>query len=178
MADEVEFDEFVAARSRPLLKAAWALTGDWQLAEDLVQTALTKCYLRWGRFPGGEEAYVRRVLFTTYVTWWRRRWRGERPVTTVGETVNDHGPYRDADPDGDDPYVDVDLRRSLVGALGALPRRQRAVVVLRYYCDLSVVETAAELGCSTGTVKSQSAKALAALRESGLADLMREGTNP
>lgn len=166
MADRSGFDAFVAARSRSLLKAAWLLTGDWQLAEDLLQTALVKSYLAWGRVQreGNEEAYVRRVLVTTYVTWWRRAWRAEH---ATGMTVER--------PDADDPYGQVDLRQAVKTALATLPRRQRAVVVLRYYCDLSEVETAEALSCSVGTVKSQAARGLSKLRSSGLADSIREG---
>jgi RNA polymerase sigma-70 factor (sigma-E family) len=159
MADRSGFDEFVATRSRALLRTAYLLTGDHGLAEDLLQTALAKCWFAWGRIDGPPEPYVRRVLATTYATWWRRRWRGERPT--------------DALPDRGDPAATapVDDRDALWRALGALPRRQRAVVVLRYYEDLSEAETAAALGISTGTVKSQAAKALAALRRD--ADLAR-----
>ena len=159
MADRSGFDEFVATRSPALLRTAYLLTGDHGLAEDLLQTALAKCWFAWGRIDGPPEPYVRRVLATTYATWWRRRWRGERPT---GEL-----------PDRGDPpaTAPVDDRDALWRALGALPRRQRAVVVLRYYEDLSEAETAAALGISTGTVKSQAAKALAALRRDG--DLAR-----
>jgi RNA polymerase sigma-70 factor (sigma-E family) len=117
-----------------------------------LQTALAKCWFAWGRIDGPPEPYVRRALATTYATWWRRRWRGERPT---GEL-----------PDRGDPAATapVDDRDALWRALGALPRRQRAVVVLRYYEDLSEADTASALGISTGTVKSQAAKALAALR--------------
>lgn len=166
MADRVGFDAFVAARSRPLLKAAWLLTGDWQLAEDLLQIALMKSYLAWGRVrrEGNEEAYVRRVLVTTYITAWRRSWRAEQPTEVSVEQ-----------PTGDDPYAQVDLRDAVLTALAALPRRQRAAVVLRYYCDLSEADTADALGCSVGTVKSQAARGLSKLRSSGLADSIREG---
>ena len=159
MADRSGFDEFVATRSPALLRTAYLLTGDHGLAEDLLQTALAKCWFAWGRIDGPPEPYVRRVLATTYATWWRRKWRGERPT---GEL-----------PDRGDPpaTAPVDDRDALWRALGALPRRQRAVVVLRYYEDLSEAETAAALGISTGTVKSQAAKALAALRRDG--DLAR-----
>lgn len=155
LADRAGFDAFVTARSRPLLKAAWLLTGDWQLAEDLLQTALAKSYLAWGRVhhAGNEEAYVRRVLVTTYSTWWRRAWRAEQPTGEVPEV---------ADPG--DPYAGVDLQQAVLVALGQLPRRQRAVIVLRYYCDLSEAETAQSLSCSVGTVKSQAAKGLTKLR--------------
>jgi RNA polymerase sigma-70 factor (sigma-E family) len=159
MADRSGFDEFVATRSRALLRTAYLLTGDHGQAEDLLQTALAKCWFAWGRIDGPPEPYVRRALVTTYATWWRRRWRGEWPT---GEL-----------PDRGDPAAttSVDDRDALWRALGALPRRQRAVVVLRYYEDLSEAETAAALGISTGTVKSQAAKALAALRRDG--DLQR-----
>jgi RNA polymerase sigma-70 factor (sigma-E family) len=167
MADEALFDEFVATRSRALLKTAWLLTGDWHLAEDLLQTALAKSFLSWGRIrdEGFEEAYVRRVLVTTYVTWWRRQWRGE---VSTGQDLDRRDPG--------DGYADADLRHVVLAALAALPRRQRAVVVLRYYCDLSERETADALNCAIGTVKSQAAKGLATLRASGLAESIREGT--
>jgi RNA polymerase sigma-70 factor (sigma-E family) len=152
MADRSGFDEFVATRSPALLRTAYLLTGDHGLAEDLLQTALAKCWFAWGRIDGPPEPYVRRALATTYATWWRRRWRGERPT---GELPDRGGPLA---------TTSVDDRDALWRALGALPRRQRAVVVLRYYEDLSEVETAVALGISIGTVKSQAAKALAALR--------------
>jgi RNA polymerase sigma-70 factor (sigma-E family) len=166
--DRSEFDEFVRGRSRPLLQAAWLLTGDWQLAEDLLQTSLVKVYLSWGRIreTGNADAYARRVLVTTYVTARRRRWRAE--VATA--TLPDHA-------DVGDQFAAVDLRRAVTDALQQLPRRQRAVVVLRYYCDLSERDVAEALGCSDGTVKSQAAKGLAALRASGLATTIHEGNS-
>jgi RNA polymerase sigma-70 factor (sigma-E family) len=165
MSRSVDFDAFVEARSGALLQTAWLLTGDWQLAEDLVQTALAKCYPAWQRIgDGADEPYVRRTLVTTYVTWWRRAWRGERPTDPFPDTV-----------EAADDVARVDLRRLLCGALAELPRRQRATVVLRYYCDLSESETAHALGCSVGTVKSQAAKGLARLRRSPLADAASEG---
>jgi RNA polymerase sigma-70 factor (sigma-E family) len=159
MADRSGFDEFVATRSPALLRTAYLLTADHGLAEDLLQTALAKCWFAWGRIDGPPEPYVRRTLVTTYATWWRRKWWAERPAGQL--------------PDRADPAaaVPVEDRDALWRALGALPRRQRAVVVLRYYEDLSESETAAALGISTGTVKSQAAKALAALRRD--TDLLR-----
>ena len=151
MADRGGFDGFVATRSQVLLRTAYLLTGDHTLAEDLLQTALAKSWFAWGRIDGPPEPYVRRVLATTYATWWRRRWRGERPTGQL--------PDRPA-PAGSS----VEDRDALWRALGLLPRRQRAVVVLRYYEDLSEAETAQALGISAGTVKSQASKALAALR--------------
>ena len=164
--DREDFDSFVRGRSRPLLQAAWLLTGDWQQAEDLLQTSLVKVYLSWGRIrkDGNADAYARRVLVTTYVTARRRRWRAE--VATG--TLPDH-------PDVGDEFAAVDLRGAVTDALQQLPRRQRAVVVLRYYCDLSERDVAEALGCSEGTVKSQAAKGLAALRASGLATTIHEG---
>lgn len=152
MAERSDFDDFVAGRSPALLRTAYLLTGDHGLAEDLLQTALAKSWFAWGRITGPPEPYVRRVIVTTYTTWWRRRWRSEYPTGELPERPAAGG--TDA----------VDDRDALWRALGSLPRRQRAVVVLRYYEDLSEVETAAALGISRGTVKSQASKALAALR--------------
>jgi RNA polymerase sigma-70 factor (sigma-E family) len=152
MADRGGFDEFVATRSQALLRTAYLLTGDHGRAEDLLQTALAKSWFAWGRIDGPPEPYVRRILATTYATWWRRKWRGERPT---GELPDRPGPAGPA----------VEDRDVLWRALGRLPRRQRAVVVLRYWEDLSEAQTAAALGISTGTVKSQAARALAALRQ-------------
>jgi RNA polymerase sigma-70 factor (sigma-E family) len=150
MADEAEFDAFVVARSQALLRTAYLLTQDEGLAEDLLQTALTKSWFAWRRIEGPPEAYVRRVLVTTSASWWRRRWTGERPTETLPESA-------DASDDG---AGDQDLW----DALGHLPPRQRAVIVLRYLEDRTEVETAELLDCSVGTVKSQASKALAKLR--------------
>jgi RNA polymerase sigma-70 factor (sigma-E family) len=167
----VDFDGFVVTRSAALMRTAWLLTGDWQLAEDLLQTALAKAYLAWHRIgPGREEAYVRRVLVTTYSTWWRRRWRGELPTEHLPDPAAGDGAR------SLDVAADTDLRIVVLAALAQLPRRQRATVVLRYYCDLSEAETAETLGCSVGTVKSQSAKGLARLRSSDLAAAVHEGS--
>src|ERR671912_1152369 len=80
MADRSDFDDFVASRSRALLRTSYLLTGDHALAEDLLQTALAKSWFAWGRITGPPEPYVRRVIATTYTTWWRRRWRSEYPT--------------------------------------------------------------------------------------------------
>lgn len=149
------FDAFVAGRGDALWRTAWLLTGDAQRAEDLVQTALGKSWPAWervARSDGSFEAYVRKVMFTTYVAWWRRRWNGERPT----ENVPEH-------PSVEEP---AGLRHDLDRALASLPRGQRAVVVLRYVEDLTERQTAEVLGISVGTVKSQAARALAALRAS------------
>ncbi|QZY29001.1 SigE family RNA polymerase sigma factor [Nocardioides coralli] len=144
------FEEFVAARSASLLRTAYLLTRDHGLAEDLLQTALTKAYLAWGRIDGNPEPYVRRVLVNTYASWWRRKWRGEHPTSELPEQAHH--------PDG------LGETGDLWDALGRLPRRQRAVVVLRYFEDLTEAQTADLLGVTVGTVKSQTSKALARLR--------------
>jgi RNA polymerase sigma-70 factor (sigma-E family) len=146
---EASFDEFVAARSRALLRTAYLLTRDHALAEDLLQTALTKAWFAWGRIDGNAEPYVRRILVNTYASWWRRKWHGEHPT---GEL-----PERSVDGAAGEPT-------DLWAAMARLPRRQRAVVVLRYFEDLTEAQTAEVLGCSVGTVKSQTSKALAKLR--------------
>jgi RNA polymerase sigma-70 factor (sigma-E family) len=143
------------ARSAALVRSAVLLTGDEALAQDLVQAALAKTWLRWGRVvrQDAPETYVRRVMISTFLTWNRRRWRSEQPVAEV--------------PDGDNPrddFADADLRSCVLGAVRRLAPRQRAVVVLRYFDDLTEAQAAAVLGCSVGTVKSQTAKALLALR--------------
>lgn len=148
-----DFDAWVAVRSTALLRTAYLLTRDHGLAEDLLQTALTKAWFAWRRIDGDPEPYVRRILVNTYATWWRRRWNGEHAT----EELPEPSPTRD-ETDASDAGHD------LWDALGRLPRRQRAVVVLRYYEDLSEAETARLLGCSVGNVKSQASRALAKLR--------------
>lgn len=144
------FEEFVAARSDALLRTAYLLTRDHALAEDLVQTALTKAYLAWHRIDGEPEPYVRRVMLNTFSSWWRRKWNGEVATETLPETA--------APSSGSEESVD------LWDAITRLPRRQRAVLVLRYFEDLTEAQTADLLGVSIGTVKSQASKALAHLR--------------
>jgi RNA polymerase sigma-70 factor (sigma-E family) len=146
------FDEFVDARYNRLVRTAYLLTRDNGLAEDLVQTALTKSWPKWRRIEQDPEAYVRRVMVNTYATWWRRRWRNEHPTEDL--------------PDGADARHEqhVEDRTDLWRALGQLAPRQRAVIVLRFYEDQTETQTADILGCSVGTVKSQTSKALARLR--------------
>ena len=152
------FEEYVAARGDALWRTAWLLTGDEHLAEDLVQTALVKAWPKWDRVGSdGFEPYVRRILVTTYSAWWRRRWNGERPTAALPDRA------------GIDEASAVVRRQDLLGALAALPRGQRAVVVLRWFEDLTEAQTAAALDCSVGTVKSQSSRAMASLR-AALAD--------
>ena len=145
------FDAFVLARSRRLLRTSYLLTQDHALAEDLLQTALAKAWFAWSRIEGGDpEPYVRRIIINTYSSWWRRRWNSEQPSAHLPESTTSGGATEE--------------RTDVWQALQRLPRRQRAVVVLRYYEDLTEAETARVLGCSTGTVKSQTSKAFAKLR--------------
>lgn len=151
---EDEFREFVAARSAALLRTAYLLAGDWATAEDLLQTALTKTYLAWKRLGEIEavEPYARRVLVNTATSWWRRRWHGERPTEVL--------PERPA-PD----MIEEQLERdALWRHVRTLPARQRAVLVLRFYEDMTEAQTAAMLNISPGTVKSQTFRALNTLR--------------
>jgi RNA polymerase sigma-70 factor (sigma-E family) len=154
MREPASFDSYVAAAWPRLLRSAWLLTGDWQLAEDLLQTALLKTCARWKAVrDGAPDAYVRRVLATTYVSWWRRRWRGEVSSAELPEP-----------PVPTDPYRASDLRMGLAAALALLPRQQRAVLMLRYHADLTEAATAQTLGLSVGTVKRYTARAMATLR--------------
>ncbi|MDX6255773.1 MAG: hypothetical protein QOJ11_2107 [Frankiales bacterium] len=164
-----DFRRFVAARQRALLRTAWFLTGDWGAAEDVVQLALVRAWPHWSRVAAteGGEAYVRRIIVNKPIDWRCRQSSVEVPTPTLPETANR----------ADGP--DVDLKRMLVAAVRALPPRQRAVVVLRYFDDLTEAQTAAAMGCSVGTVKSQASKALASLRrEPLLADLELEESAP
>ena len=154
LGDDVlrDFCDWAASRQQQLLRAAFLLTGDRQLAEDLLQEAFIKVAVRW-RKVGREnpDAYVRRILYRDNISWWRRR--REVPVETVSD-----GPLP-SDPDA--------VERVLVvrSALNALTAKQRAVVVLRYFDDLTEREAAQVLGVTVGTVKSQTSAALARLRE-------------
>lgn len=172
VAQQEEFDAFVAARSTALLRTAVLLTRDVGLAEDLLQTALAKTWFAWRRIEVTPEAYTRRVLVNTYASWWRRKWNGEHPTEELPEPGAGRGRGRDGpgqgghglDGHGRHDSHRVDDRTDLWAALGRLPKRQRAIVVLRYYEDLSERETADVMSCSVGTVKSQASRALAKLR--------------
>ena len=149
MADADDFAEFVSARSGALLRTAYLLTGNHQDAEDLVQAALFKAVSRWGRLRE-PEPYVRRILVHESISRWRRRrWR---------ETSLERLPERASED------ADIDQRVVLANALDQLAPRQRAVIVLRYFDDLTEAETAGLLGISVGTVKSQARDALVRLR--------------
>lgn len=148
--NEDEFSEWAGNSQRQLLRTAYLLTGDLHRAEDLVQEALTKVALRWDRLrDSNPSAYARTVLVHDNVSWWRKH-RRERIAEPRDGAVQPH-----------DTEASLVVRR----ALARLAPRQRAVVVLRYFDDLTERETARALGVSIGTVKSQNAAALARLRE-------------
>lgn len=166
MAGAWEFDDFVMTRSPALLRTAYLLTHDEGRAEDLLQTALAKAWFAWSRVED-PEAYVRRVMVTTSASWWRRRWTAETPSAVLPDRSASAIPLA-GDPDHD-----------LWVAIGHLPPRQRAVVVLRYLEDRTEAQTAELLRCSVGTVKSQAAKALAKLRlDEALTPSVDEGSRP
>ena len=150
---DAEYTEYVAARLSSLRRLAAVLCGDWQRADDLVQATLTKLYVHWGRVREAShaDAYARAVLVREFIherrSTWVKRVRLSGGVTEAPAAAVDH-----------DAVLDVRA------AVAALPARQRATLVLRFYCDLNVEQCAAVLGCSPGTVKSQTARALEAVR--------------
>lgn len=152
MADDAAFRAFVETNGASLLHAARLLTGDHHRGEDLVQTALTRVYLKWDKIDA-PLAYARKALVTAHIDSTRRRWWGERPTETLPEPPGDSGDIDAAD--------ERDRLRRLLTGLSA---RERAVIVLRYYCDLSEQDVADELGVPVGTVKSTCSRALARLR--------------
>lgn len=152
--DREAFSDFASARSASLFRLAYLVMGDYQLAQDLVQESLTKTYLAWPRLREVEnaEAYTRRVIVTTAISWRRRRSFRERPA----ETVPDRGTP--------DPTALLPEVGDLWAAVRALPPRQRTAVVLRHCEDLSEAQTAELMGCSVGSVKRQVSIALGKLR--------------
>jgi RNA polymerase sigma-70 factor (sigma-E family) len=156
--DRSGFADFALARAAALQRAAYLMVGDTQLAQDLVQEALTTTYVAWPRLrdPRNAEAYCRKAITTTAISWFRRKgWRNERP--------SEHLPELGHHTDG--PETAVADRDEVWRALQGLPPRQRAALVLRFYEDLTEVQTADAMGCAVGTVKSQVAAGLAKLRE-------------
>jgi RNA polymerase sigma-70 factor (sigma-E family) len=153
---EDEFEAFVRHRSAALLRAAYLLTGDRFLAEDLVQAALARTHLHWDKLREARnaEAYTRRTMYHLQVSWWRRR--------RVAENVVPEPPER---PAGGDEYLTATDRIALRRALLQLPVKQRAVLVLRYFEDRTEPETARILDISVGTVKSHASRGLARLRQ-------------
>lgn len=153
--DEEAFTAFVHARSAALLSTAWALTRDRQLAEDLVQTALARCYVAWPRIKLDDpEAYVRRALLNAQRNTWRRRlpllaWRAQVPDVQATLAFDD----------------EVVERRTLLDAIASLSPQQRAVLVLRYYEDRTDAQIADLLGCSVGSVKRHANRGLRRLEQ-------------
>jgi RNA polymerase sigma-70 factor (sigma-E family) len=154
---KLTFEEFVLARQAALFRAAYLLTGDRYLAEDLVQSSLERAYQYWHRIStvDNPDAYLRRIMVNLATDWWRSRRRApERSLAEVREI-----------PSTETGQAESTEHRDLVmRALSTLPAGMRAVVVLRYYEDRSEAETAAIMGCSVGNVKSQAARALSRLR--------------
>jgi len=161
----------MSSRWPGLVRLAFGLTGDRWLAEDLAQTALASAYASWWRVRKADDpdAYVRRILINASKSRWRRHRAAEQPG----------GPPAEVPDPAADPAAAVGERSALLAALSTLPPRQRAVVVLRYWEDLTDAQAAALLGCSASTVRSQAARALAKLRASGaLADTGTGGEAP
>lgn len=152
-----EFDAFMRGRWPAMVRLGYALTGDVGHAEDLAQAAFARAYASWGRVrrAGDPDAYVRRIVINEH----RRRFRKHRVAEELRGDLGDAA-------GGHQEHQALDDRQALLDALRALGPRQRAVVVLRYWLDLSEAETAAALNCSVGTVKSQASRALATLRKS------------
>jgi RNA polymerase sigma-70 factor (sigma-E family) len=159
MSVDEDFADFVRARWSSLYRLAYLLAASPTGAEDLLQTTLEKAYVNWRRIGQMEypEAYVRRMLANTLVSSRRRHWHRERPTDALPEVAGDSAEM---------PVLDRSLLWPLVCAL---PDRQRAVIVLRYYEDLSEAQIAEALGCAPGTVKSQASSAVAALRRAAAA---------
>ena len=151
--DEADYEEFVSARARALRRTAYLLCGDWHRAEDLVQSVFTSLYVNWHhvRDQASLDGYVRTMLVRRVIDESRRPWRRETASERLPDTAVRQGLA----------FEDRELVRA---ALSSLPARQRAVVVLRFFDDLDVAQTAELLDCSEGTVKSYTARALATLR--------------
>lgn len=157
--DERAFAEFVRARTRPLLRTAHLLVGDRHRAEDLLQTAFERLARRWTRLEGDPEAYLRRTLVNLSTDRWRRAGRRPREVALDLDRIGEG-----------EALEQVEARHDLVRALDRLTAKQRAVLVLRYFEDLSEKDVAAALDCSVGNVKSTTARALARLRQEAQLD--------
>lgn len=151
MADPEGFEGFLREQSPKLLRTAWMLTGSRDVGEDLLQEALAKAYTHWDQIDSNPAGWVRTTMVRLQSAWWRRKWRGEVPTEHLPEIpVHDTG---------------VDERHVLAQALARLPLAQRQVVVLRHVEDLSLDEVAWLTGRTTGTIKSQTSRALATLRD-------------
>jgi RNA polymerase sigma-70 factor (sigma-E family) len=155
MSRDDEYTEYVSARLMFLRRVAYLLCQDWHSADDLVQATITQLYVHWGQARAADhiDAYARTIMVREFLGERRSAWA--RRVRLTGHV-----------PEADSITTDHDALLDLRAALAAVPPRQRATLVLRFFCDLTVEQTARVLGCSAGTVKSQTAKGLAALRRS------------
>jgi RNA polymerase sigma-70 factor (sigma-E family) len=153
-SDEDEYVAYVTARGAGLRRTAYLLCGDWHRAQDIVQTAIAKLYVHWRRAVRMDnlDAYVRRIVVRVFLDEQRLAWSKVRRMASVPEPEAAH-------------RLDADDRIVLLEALAKVPPRQRAVLVLRFWEDLSVEQTAEVLRCSTGNIKSQTARGLAAMRK-------------
>jgi RNA polymerase sigma-70 factor (sigma-E family) len=160
------FDDYVRERGQALLRFAYVLSGDAYLAEDIVQEVLARMHRRWDRVSTMQhaEAYVRTAIVRQFVSWRRRRSAGEAVLAEVPEPAG-----------GVEPQQWVLARDQMWRLLAGLPRAQRAVLVLRFYCDLPDDEIAAHLGCGRSTVRSQAARALAKMRTMLIEEGVRDG---
>lgn len=153
-AAESTFSAWVGEHQRSLLAFAQLVSGDAHSAEDLLQGALAKAYLKWARLSAADQSphgYVRRIIVNDNASLWRRAWKRREQST-------------DAVPDR--AFALTDEHDTIWAAVQTLPLRQRTVIALRFYSDLSVADTAAAMGCSTGAVKTHTSRAMAKLRES------------
>jgi RNA polymerase sigma-70 factor (sigma-E family) len=157
-----DLESFLAERGDHLLQAAALLTGSREAGEDLLQTALERVLRRWRRIEGNPEGYIRRTMYHLAADGWRQQRTRTRQLHLLRPTMTDAAA---------DQIATVDLRDSLVRLLIQLPPRQRAVIVARYFEQLTEAESAAVLGCSIGTVKSAAARALFQLRKLSESDL-------
>jgi RNA polymerase sigma-70 factor (sigma-E family) len=153
-SEEAAYRDYVTSRMDTMRRVAYLLCRDWHTADDLVSIAIGKLYRHWARVSGahGVDAYVRRILLRVWLDEKRRPWRRREEPTERLPELESVAEYRVVD------------REQLLDLLDGLPKRRRAAVVLRLYCDLSVEETAEILGVTTGTVKSQTARGLDTLR--------------
>jgi RNA polymerase sigma-70 factor (sigma-E family) len=159
-SEEAAYREYVTSRMDVMRRVAYLLCRDWHTADDLVAITIGKLYRHWARVApsAGVDAYVRRILLRTWLDEKRRPWRRREEPTEQLPELAAEARFRVVD------------REELVGLLDALPPRRRAAVVLRFYCDLSVDETAEILDCTAGTVKSQTARGLETLRGAAARD--------
>lgn len=167
MGDRPEFTTYATERSDRLLRTAYLLCRDRGIAEDLVQTALTKAWLAWPRVGDDPDPYVYRIMVNTHASWWRRRWRGEVPTGRLPDKLPEKTGSQG------DVVEDRDLLWTALGRLGA---RERAAVVLRYFADLDNVRIAEILDCSPGTVRSQISRALGKLRVDSAVQIFGTGS--